>query len=148
MEDRRQQLDRIARTAIQAQTEASLDSWLTMLTEDIRYETIGMSQASGVFEGKAALRDLEGFVAEVIDDDGIGITIDEVFVDDPTIVVLARGESVTRVTRIPYNNTYCQVLTMRGDLIEQWIEYLDTALVERVLDAELDAQDRMGRPGG
>jgi hypothetical protein len=76
-----------------------------MLTEDIRFETIGTSQASGVFEGKAALVDLEGLVAEVIDG-GIGITIDAVFVDESTVVVQARGESVTRVARIPYNNSY------------------------------------------
>jgi hypothetical protein len=37
---------------------------------------------------------------------------------------------------------------MRGNLIEEWIEYLDTALVERVIDAELDVQDRMGRLSG
>lgn len=37
---------------------------------------------------------------------------------------------------------------MRGNLIEEWIECLDTALVERVIDAELDVQDRMGRLSG
>jgi hypothetical protein len=86
-------------------------------------------------------------VAEVIDG-AIAITIDAVFVDDPTVVVLARGESITRTARIPYNNTYCLVLRMRGDLIEEWIEYLDTALVETVIDAELQAQNKQGGSNG
>ena len=45
---------------------------LELLTDDIVYRTIGTTDASGTFTGKAELRGLEDFVADVIDG-GIGM---------------------------------------------------------------------------
>jgi len=136
---RRDSLKAMALDAVQAQAEADLPRWLAFLTDDIVYRTIGTSAASGTWTGKRAIRDLEEMVGSVIDG-GIAMTIDRVFVDDPVVIIEARGNSVTRVAREPYDNTYCLVLRFRGDLIEEWIEYLDTALVDRVIEIEESAQ--------
>ncbi len=136
---RRDDLERLAVTAIEAQAAAEWDRWLGMLTDDITYRTIGTTGASGTFNGKAELRSLETFVADVIDG-GIGMTVDRAIVEDPVVVVQARGSSVMRASRVRYDNDYCLVLRFRGDLIESWTEYLDTALVDRVLEQESQAR--------
>ncbi len=133
--NRRNQLKRIALDAVAAQAEPDMPRWLAYLTDDIVYRTIGTSAASGTWTGKQALLDLEEMVGSIIDG-GIAMDIDSVLVDDPVVVVEARGRSVTRVAGERYDNTYCLVLRFRGDLIEDWVEYLDTALVDRVLEIE------------
>lgn len=55
-------------------------------------------------------------------------------------MIEARGRSETRAARERHDNTYCLVLRFRGDLIENWTEYLDTALVDRVVEIEQRAQ--------
>ena len=45
-----------------------------------------------------------------------------------------RGEVMTR-KRKAYNNSYCYVIRLAGGQMRELTEYLDTALVERVLDA-------------
>jgi len=135
---RRDHLEMIALDAVSAQAEPDLPRWLAYLTGDIVYRTIGTTAASGTWAGQRALQDLEETVGSVIDG-GIGMTIDRVFVDDPVVIIEARGSSVTRVARERYDNTYCLVLKFRGDLIEEWIEYLDTALVDRVMEIEQSA---------
>jgi uncharacterized protein len=42
---------------------------------------------------------------------------------------------VTTKNGKPYNNEYCYVIRLAGGQMRELTEYLDTALVERVLDA-------------
>ena len=113
-----------------------VEAWLDLVTDDFVFRTIGTTGASGVWEGKEGARDLEAMVGEVLDDDGLDFLVDEVIVEGEVAVVIGRGRSRTRVAGEPYNNTYCLVLRFRGDKIADWTEYLDTALVDRVLAAE------------
>ena len=55
-----------------------------------------------------------------------------ILVDGDTVVVLCRGDVVTRTGR-PYCNEYCFVIRMRGAQMIELVEYLDTALVHAVL---------------
>ena len=135
-----------ALAAVQAQAQPDVPRWMDCLTDDIVYRTIGTSAASGTWVGKAALRDLEEMVGGIIDG-GIAMDIVNVFVDDPVVVVEARGRSLTRIARERYDNTYCLVLRFRGDLVEKWIEYLDTALVDRVVEIEQRAQQQEASDG-
>jgi hypothetical protein len=113
-----------------------VEAWLDLLTDDFVFRTIGTTVASGVWEGKDGARALERMVGEILDDDGLDMTLDEVIVEGDTAVVVGRGRSRTRVAREPYNNTYCLVLRFRGEKIAEWVEYLDTALVDHVLEVE------------
>jgi len=125
-------LKEIALDAVAAQAEPDMPRWLAYLADDIVYRTIGTSAASGTWTGKQALLDLEEMVGSII---------------DGGIVVEARGRSVTRIAGERYDNTYCLVLRFRGDLIEEWVEYLDTALVDRVVEIEERAQLEEGIDG-
>jgi len=132
---RRDEIESLARIAVAAQAGADLPRWFDCLTDDIVYRTIGTSAASGTWTGKRELGDLEDMVGRIIDG-GIAMDIDRVHVEAPVAIVEARGHSATRIARERYDNTYCLVLTFRGDLIEEWVEYLDTALVDRVVEIE------------
>jgi ketosteroid isomerase-like protein len=113
-----------------------VDAWLDLVTDDFVFRTIGTTAASGSWEGKKGARELESMVAGVLDDDGLTLMVDDVIVEGDVAVVIGRGRSRTRVAQEPYNNTYCLVLRFRGDKISEWTEYLDTALVEHVLEVE------------
>lgn len=141
---RRQRLEALAREAVDAQARMHLGDWLSRLTDDVVYRTIGTTAASDTWTGKDALAGLEEMVEEIIDG-GIGMNIERVHVDDPYVVIEAEGRSETRLARQRYDNTYCLVLRFRGDLIEEWVEYLDTALVDQIVEIETRAQeDRHG----
>lgn len=54
--------------------------------------------------------------------------------EDDLVVVECRG-NVTTTKGEAYNNTYCLVFRLEGGKLKEMTEYLDTALVERVLGA-------------
>jgi ketosteroid isomerase-like protein len=53
--------------------------------------------------------------------------------DDDVVVVEARGR-VTTKTGKPYDQTYCYVLRLAEGHVRELTEYLDTELVNRVLE--------------
>jgi ketosteroid isomerase-like protein len=54
--------------------------------------------------------------------------------DEDYVVVQCRGRVTTKNGQ-PYNNEYCYVIRLAGGQMRELTEYLDTALVDRVLDA-------------
>ena len=57
---------------------------------------------------------------------------DRIVAEDDTVVVLCRG-NVETVSGDRYDNSYCYVFTLRDGQFIELREYLDTALVDRVL---------------
>ena len=58
---------------------------------------------------------------------------ERIIAEDDSVVVLARGEVVTRAGK-PYDNNYCFVIRMRDGEMVELREYLDTELVAGALD--------------
>jgi len=54
--------------------------------------------------------------------------------EDDMVVVECRGEVTTKKGQ-PYNNSYCYVCRFAGGQLVELVEYLDTQLVDAVLDA-------------
>ena len=52
--------------------------------------------------------------------------------DGDTVIVECEGEVMT-VSGAPYNNQYCYIFRLAGGQIVEMTEYMDTALVDRVL---------------
>jgi uncharacterized protein len=62
---------------------------------------------------------------------GIASTIHHVVAEGDLVVVQSTGKATTTTGR-PYNNTYCQVFTVRDGKILAVTEYMDTAWVNEV----------------
>lgn len=55
-----------------------------------------------------------------------------ILADGDFVVVECEGDVMT-ISSVPYNNQYCYIFRMQDGKIREMTEYMDTALVERVL---------------
>lgn len=95
------------------------------------WTNIGRTKYSGTFVGKNDLgAKLVGPLFGQLEG-GIASTIHNVIAEGDLVVVQSSGQAKTTGGR-PYNNTYCQVFTVRDGQIHAVTEYMDTALVDEV----------------
>ena len=101
---------------------------IAALAEDVRWTLTGSTPFSRTYEGKAeVLAKLLGPLQAQIDG-RLRLRALRVLGEGDTVVVEARGESVTKAGQ-PYNNAYCMVFRLEGGLVRELTEYMDTALV-------------------
>ncbi len=113
----------------EAGNQGDMDACLALFADDVVWTNTGTTRFSGRFEGKeAVVTQLLGPLFGSLDA-GIHSTIENMIVEDNQVVVLSRGRAQTKDGR-PYNNSYCQVFTLRDGLIVEVTEYMDTALVD------------------
>ena len=100
-----------------------------LFADDIVYELKGTTPVSGIYRGLEQLVN-EFFVPwrKQIDGDLI-VHVDEMIGDGERVVVLGHGEAMT-VFKVPYNNDYAFVFTVKAGKITHVVEFLDTAMVE------------------
>ena len=107
--------------------------FMDALANDARWTVIGSSPWSRTYEGKRAItnelmrplfRQFAGeYKARAI----------RIVAEDDVVVVEARGEVTTKSGK-PYNQAYCYVFRLAGGEVQELTEYLDTDLVNQVLD--------------
>jgi ketosteroid isomerase-like protein len=102
--------------------------FLDGLADDVEITIIGSTRFSSTYRGKQDWmnRLLTPLAAEL--DGGIEVKPQRMIAEGETVVVQSRGRSTTKTGK-PYNNTYCQVITVVGGKVKTFIEYLDTELV-------------------
>ena len=108
--------------------------FMDMLSDDARWTAIGSSPWSRTYEGKREIldelmrplfRQFAGqYTARAI----------RIIAEDEFVVVEARGEVATK-SGLPYNQSYCYVLRLSDGRVHELTEYLDTDLVNRVLES-------------
>jgi ketosteroid isomerase-like protein len=92
----------------------------------------GTTRWSRTYEGKAAVTgELFGALQARIDG-RIRTIADRIFADGDRVIVEAHGDNVTAKGE-RYDNRYCFVFRVDEGRLQSVTEYLDTALVERVL---------------
>jgi ketosteroid isomerase-like protein len=107
-------------------------AFMDALADDVRWTVIGTSPWSRTYEGKRTI------VAELMRPlfsqfaDQYRARATRVVAEDEIVVVEARGQVLTKSGQ-PYNQTYCYVLRLADGRIQELTEYLDTDLVNRVL---------------
>lgn len=108
--------------------EPFVEAW----SDDLSWTVMGTTPWSRTYRGKeAVIKELvEPLFAQFTDT--LTTTARRVIADGEYVVVEARGQATTRAGEA-YNNRYCFVLRMADGKIRAITEYLDTALVERVL---------------
>jgi uncharacterized protein len=106
--------------------------FMDVLGDDVRWTVIGSSAWSRTYEGKRTI------VAELMRPlfsqfaDQYRARAIRIVAEDDVVVVEARGQVMTK-SGAPYNQTYCYVLRLADGRVRELTEYLDTDLVNRVL---------------
>jgi hypothetical protein len=108
------------------------------LASDARWTVIGTSPWSRTYDGKQAITDelmrplfrqfASQYKARAV----------RIVAEDHLVVVEARGEATTK-SRKPYNQTYCYVFQLTDGKVRELTEYLDTDLVNQVLETPANA---------
>ena len=116
------------RLVMDAMARADLHPLFDAMADDVTWRWMGVSSWSKVFTGKqAVIDDLFGGVAETLSD-SFGVEVHRILADGECVVVEHTGRNATPDGRV-YDNNYCWVITLRGGLIREVREYMDTQLV-------------------
>jgi ketosteroid isomerase-like protein len=106
--------------------------FMDALADDVRWTAIGTSPWSRTYEGK------ETIVAELMRPlfsqfaDQYRARATRIVAEDDIVVVEARGQVMTKSGQ-PYNQTYCYVMRLADGRVRELTEYMDTDLVNQVL---------------
>ena len=106
--------------------------FIAAMADDFVWRIIGSTAWSGEYVGKADVRErllkplYEQFTAPS------SITPTRILADGDHVVVECHGDATT-VSGERYANTYCFVIRMAEGQMREMTEYMDTALVERLL---------------
>ena len=107
--------------------------FMDALADDVRWTVIGSSPWSRTYEGKrSVITELMRPLFKQFADEYRARAI-RIVAEDDVVVVEARGEVKTKADQ-PYNQTYCYVFRLEGGAVRELTEYLDTDLVNQVLD--------------
>ena len=103
------------------------------LADDARWTVIGSSPWSRTYEGKQAITDelMRPLFRQFADQYSARAL--RIVADGDVVVVEARGQVMTKSGR-PYNQTYCYVFELSDGRVRELTEYLDTDLVNQVLE--------------
>lgn len=108
------------------------DAFAATLDENVYFEMIGTTPVSGSANTREGMMDVIGRVAEYVSEDFIHLTELARVVEGNKGVMRSNGSARTKDGR-RYDNTYMHMITVRGGKIIEFIEYLDTDLIRRVL---------------
>lgn len=102
------------------------------MADDFVWRIIGSTAWSGTYVGKTDVRErlLKPLYAQLTSPSRITPT--RILADGDHVVVECHGDAMT-IAGDPYRNSYCLVIRMADGQMCEMTEYMDTALVERVL---------------
>lgn len=103
------------------------------MAEDFRWVMKGNTAWSRTYEGRDAVRNelIKPLYAQFTDE--YANTASRIFADGDYVIVECEGRVTTKSGR-PYHNQYCLIFRLEHGKIKELTEYLDTALVNEVLD--------------
>ncbi|HEX4249182.1 MAG TPA: nuclear transport factor 2 family protein [Pseudonocardia sp.] len=109
------------------------EGWLALLADDVRWTVMGRTSWSRTYAGKTAVRAelVRPLVAQYAEP--YRRTTLQLVAEDDWVVARCRGHVVTKAGEL-YDNEYCFLYRLADGLIQEIIEYGDTALIERVLE--------------
>jgi ketosteroid isomerase-like protein len=117
---------------MKARSEGDPAPFIAAMADDFVWRIVGSTAWSGEYSGKADVRErlLKPLYAQFVAPSRITPT--RFLADGDYVVVECRGEATT-LSGEPYANAYCFVIRVEAGLLREMTEYMDTALVERVL---------------
>jgi ketosteroid isomerase-like protein len=122
----------LVQTIMEARSRRDPAPFIAAMADDFVWRIIGTTAWSGEYAGKAVVREqllkplYQQFVAPT------HITPTRILADGDHVVVECHGDATT-ISGERYANTYCMVMRLADGQLRELTEYMDTALVERVL---------------
>jgi len=122
----------LVQNIMEARSRRDRAPFLAAMADDFVWRITGSTPWSGEYVGKADVlerlqKPLQAqFIAPT------ALTATRILADGDHVVVECRGDATT-VTGETYANTYCFVIRLEQGRLRELTEYMDTALVERVL---------------
>jgi uncharacterized protein len=109
------------------------DNFFKHVSDDVSWTVMGTHPLAGTYHSK------EEFVSHTFQrlnrilKKGVILKVKNILLQDETAVVEMESIS-TALNGKPFNNTYCWVLYFRDDVIIEVRAYVDSALVQKVID--------------
>ena len=123
------------RAIMDALSDGDARPFVQAMADDFTWIMHGRNAWSGRYEGKQAVRErlFKPLFAQFAT--RYTLTASRLVAEGDTVVAECRGRVTTR-RGLPYENTYCLVCRFGDDgLLHELVEYMDTELVSRVLEA-------------
>ena len=124
------------REIVRSFSDAGADRW-SHFAPGFRWRMIGTTPVSGVMVG------VDGVAANMVPFGqrmaALRVIVESVIGEGDTFVKIAHSEGRT-TSGDPYRNEYATVFRFEDDKIVDVVEYLDTALIERVVTAPLPGE--------
>jgi hypothetical protein len=122
----------LIQTILEARSRLDPAPLIAAMADDLIWRIIGSTAWSGEYVGKAEVRErlLKPLHAQFIAP--TSLTASRILADGDYVVAECKGDATT-VTGERYANTYCFVMRLADGKLKELTEYMDTALVERVL---------------
>ena len=126
--DNRSLIERI----MEARSRRDPAPFIAAMADDFVWRITGSSAWSGEYIGKADVceRLLKPLYAQFVAPSSLTAT--RILADGDYVVVECQGDA-TKISGERYANTYCFVIRIQDGQLREMTEYMDTALVERVL---------------
>ena len=117
---------------MQARARRNPEPFIAAMADDFVWRIIGSTAWSGDYVGKADVRErlLKPLHAQFVAP--TRITPKRILADADYVVAQCDGDATTRSGE-RYANTYCFVIRVEDGRLRELTEYMDTALVDRVL---------------
>lgn len=123
----------VVRSMWEALAAGDAETFFAALADDVKFTVMGTTSLSLVTRGKQEMAEkVLGPLAAALDG-GMDLKLDNFIAEGDWVVMQSRGFAVGK-NRQPYDNHYCQVFRLRDGLVAEWTEYLDTAMLARILD--------------
>jgi len=103
------------------------------VADDVNWRVMGTHPLAGVYQSK------EEFIRNTFQrlnkllKEGVILKVNNIIVQDDTAVVEMESLS-TALNSKPFNNTYCWVVNFKNSIIVEVRAYVDSALVQKVID--------------
>jgi len=117
---------------MEARAQGHHEPFRAAMAENFVWRIIGTTAWSGAYNGKAEVieRLLRPLYAQFAAPSRITPT--RILADEDYVIVQCNGDATT-LSGQRYANTYCLVIRVDNGMLQELTEYMDTALVERVL---------------
>lgn len=124
----------LVRDFVEALGRLDTEKFLSYLSDDVMFETMGEISASGVKTKAEVAREFPA-LQEILPN-GLKLTIDSMAAEGDKVHLEVSGKSRT-IDGEDYNNNYAYFIVIRGGKIVSFREYLNAHLVVRVLGPAL-----------
>jgi ketosteroid isomerase-like protein len=122
----------LIQTILEARSRRDPAPFIAAMADDFVWRITGSTAWSGEYVGKAQVRErlLKPLHAQFISP--TSLTASRILADGDYVVAECKGDATT-TSGERYANTYCFVMRLADGKLKELTEYMDTALVERVL---------------